>query len=171
MPAIDRYFEIMMEEGGSDLHLMEGQPPKIRAHGEVVPIASEILTQESLGNMMKEICEEKRWINYLQTGDIDFAYALGDKARFVPTIIDKTMVLAVFSGSSPKILTLEQLKSPEVLKRFANFKSGIILVWDQRVVVNRPRSQPLLIISMPTSPNTSSPSRNRSNLFTPLKSR
>jgi len=32
---IDELFSILVEKGGSDLHLLEGQPAKIRRHGEV----------------------------------------------------------------------------------------------------------------------------------------
>ena len=35
---IDELFTTLVEKGGSDLHLLETQPPKIRRHGEVVPI-------------------------------------------------------------------------------------------------------------------------------------
>jgi len=129
MAAIDRYFDIMMEKGGSDLHMMEGQPPKIRVHGEVTQIAPEILTHESLGNMMKEICEEKRFNKYLQTGDLDFAYALGDRARFRSNYyMQDDGFGCIFRIIPSKILSLEDLKAPEVLKRFAKFKSGIVLV-------------------------------------------
>jgi twitching motility protein PilT len=129
MAVIDKYFDMMMEKGGSDLHLMEGQPPKIRVHGEVAPIATEILTHEYLGNMMKEICEEKRFNKYLQTGDIDFAYALGDRARFRANFyMQDDGFGCIFRIIPSKILSLADLKSPEVLKKFAMFRSGIVLV-------------------------------------------
>ena len=39
MPAyIDQFFEVLIEAGASDLHLAEGQPPKIRRHGDIVPL-------------------------------------------------------------------------------------------------------------------------------------
>ena len=43
MPIIEQYFHQLIEMGGSDLHLSQGQPPKVRAHGSIKPIATEIL--------------------------------------------------------------------------------------------------------------------------------
>ena len=41
MPEIDRYFDVLLERGGSDLHLSIGYPPMIRAKGDLVAIANE----------------------------------------------------------------------------------------------------------------------------------
>ena len=43
MAYIDQFFEVLINAGASDLHLGEGQPPKIRRHGEIVPIRNEAL--------------------------------------------------------------------------------------------------------------------------------
>ena len=45
MAEIDSLFEILMAKSGSDLHLAEGQPPKIRLHGEILPVSKEILSK------------------------------------------------------------------------------------------------------------------------------
>jgi len=129
MSKIDKYFDILIEKGGSDLHLAEGQPPKIRAHGEIVAIADEVLDRVTLNDMMEEICEPKRYQKYLKKGDIDFAYALGTRARFRANFYMQADGLGcIFRIIPSEILSLEKLKSPEVLKRFAHFKSGLVLV-------------------------------------------
>ena len=38
MAYIDAYFKVLIETGASDLHLGEGQPAKIRRHGEIVHV-------------------------------------------------------------------------------------------------------------------------------------
>ena len=53
---IDELFGILVERGGSDLHLLEGQPPKIRRHGEVMPIREEPLTHEEMVRLLQPIC-------------------------------------------------------------------------------------------------------------------
>lgn len=129
MAIIDKYFEIMMDKGGSDLHLAEGQPPKIRTRGEIIPIGEETLTHAAMDKMMSEICEPKRYAKYLKMGDTDFAYALGEKARFRANYYMQADGLAcIFRIIPSKILSLADLKSPEVLKTFADFTSGLVLV-------------------------------------------
>ena len=44
MAYIDKFFQVLLESGGSDLHLSQGQAPKIRRHGEILPIRDEALT-------------------------------------------------------------------------------------------------------------------------------
>ena len=41
MARIDAYFQYLVANKGSDLHLSEGQPPKVRKHGSVVAISGE----------------------------------------------------------------------------------------------------------------------------------
>ena len=40
MAVIDQYFKYLVEAGGSDLHLSEGQPPKVRVNGTKIGRAS-----------------------------------------------------------------------------------------------------------------------------------
>jgi len=78
---------------------------------------------------MAEICEAARWKRYLDTGDLDFAYALGERARFRANFYMQGDGLGcIFRIIPSKILSLEDLNAPEVLKRFANFRSGLVLV-------------------------------------------
>ena len=53
---IDKYFRYLIDNGGSDLHLSEGQPPKIQVHGSISAIeGEEVLSTDKIKNMMKEI--------------------------------------------------------------------------------------------------------------------
>ncbi|MFQ7535840.1 MAG: hypothetical protein ACLRPT_12360 [Akkermansia muciniphila] len=55
MAVIDQYFKYLVEAGGSDLHLSEGQPPKIRVNGTISAISDENLkarhSKPPCGNM------------------------------------------------------------------------------------------------------------------------
>ena len=61
MPYIDQFFEVLINAGASDLHLGEGQPPKIRRHGDVISIREDLLTHEEMAYMMSEISGPDRW--------------------------------------------------------------------------------------------------------------
>jgi twitching motility protein PilT len=82
MAYIDQFFEVLINAGASDLHLGEGQPPKIRRHGEIVPIRNEVLDREEMGYMMSEICGADRWQRFETRGDLDFAYEMDEHSRF-----------------------------------------------------------------------------------------
>lgn len=129
MPKIDQLFDRMMTENGSDLHLAEGQPPKIRRHGQLIKLDLPVLTAEAMRDYLQEICDPERWRHFLETGDLDFAYVFGDTARFRSNYFHQVHGMgAVFRTIPTKIKTLDELDLPPVLKTLSLLRSGLILV-------------------------------------------
>jgi len=130
MPVLDQMFDRMLQSGASDLHLSEGQYPKLRLHGEVVPIPEfGLLEHDRFQAMLREILDETRWNTFEGRGDMDFAYAYETKARFRANYNKQYSGYgAVFRTIPSKILTLEDLGAPPVLKTFAELSSGVCLV-------------------------------------------
>jgi twitching motility protein PilT len=129
MNEIDHLFEILIREKASDLHLGQGQPPKIRKHGEIKAIRNEILTEEEMTRMLSEVCGPTRWKNFLERGDLDFAYEMNEAARFRCNFLKQVHGYgAVFRIIPTKIATLEELGVPTVIKRFAHLRGGLVLV-------------------------------------------
>ncbi|MFZ4681968.1 MAG: type IV pilus twitching motility protein PilT [Terrimicrobiaceae bacterium] len=129
MAYIDQLFQALIQEGGSDLHLGEGQPAKIRRHGEIVPISEEPLTHEHMSYMLSEICSPSRWEKFNETGDLDFAYEMDAQNRFRCNYLKQTSGYgAVFRIIPTKIKTLEELGVPSVIKTFGEMRGGIVLV-------------------------------------------
>ena len=129
MNYIDQFFEVLINAGASDLHLGETQPPKIRRHGDVIAIREEVLTHEEMAYMLSEISGPERWQKYEETGDLDFAYEMDESSRFRCNFLKQTGGYgAVFRLIPTKILSLEQLGIPEIVKEFGRFRSGLVLV-------------------------------------------
>lgn len=130
MAEIDRLFQYLVEQGGSDLHLSEGEPPKIRVHGAVTAIPNEpVLDSEVIRRMLEEICDPKAFQIYIETGDLDFAYEMDEESRFRCNYLKQRKGLgAVFRLIPTEIMSLEDLGVPEVVKRFGHIRSGLILV-------------------------------------------
>src|SRR5437867_933417 len=83
MAEIDRWLRRMLELKGSDLHLRAAAPPMWRIHGHLAPVPDEPVVDDArLARILHEIAGEDRWQRYQEAHDIDFAYALGDEARF-----------------------------------------------------------------------------------------
>src|SRR4051812_5972143 len=129
MPYIDQFFEVLVNAGASDLHLAQGQSPKIRRHGEVIAIRDEVLTLDEMAYMMSEISGPERWTRYLETGDLDFAYEMDEHSRFRCNFLKQTKGLGcVFRLIPTKILTLDQLGIPPIVKEFGHLRGGLVLV-------------------------------------------
>ncbi|MEM7696968.1 MAG: PilT/PilU family type 4a pilus ATPase [Verrucomicrobiota bacterium] len=129
MAVIDQYFKHLVESGGSDLHLSEGQPPKMRAHGALAPIADGVLEASTIDHMLREICDEKAYERYLEIGDLDFAYEMDIESRFRCNYFkQKNGLGAVFRLIPTKIKTIQDLGVPETIERFGDMRSGLVLV-------------------------------------------
>ena len=129
MNKIDVFFQALVDQGGSDLHLSEGEPPKVRVHGDVTAIREEPLTHEEMIELMEPICPPKLWKEFCEIGDADFAYEMDEKSRFRCNFMKQQRgYCCVFRLIPTKILTLEQLNVPEQIKRFGEMRSGLVLV-------------------------------------------
>ncbi|MCX7712555.1 MAG: ATPase, T2SS/T4P/T4SS family, partial [Chthoniobacterales bacterium] len=129
MAYIDQFFRVLIEAGGSDLHLAQGQPPKIRRHGDILPIREEPLTGDEMAYMLSEICSPERWQRFEESGDLDFAYEMDESSRFRCNYLKQANGYgAVFRIIPTRILTLEQLNVPPVIKTFGEMRGGIVLV-------------------------------------------
>jgi twitching motility protein PilT len=129
MPYIDHFFQVLIEAGGSDLHLAQGQPPKIRRHGEILPIRDEPLTPEEISFMLSEICSAARWQRFEELGDLDFAYEMDEENRFRVNYLKQVHGYgAVFRIIPTRIRTLDELGIPPVVRTFGEMRGGIVLV-------------------------------------------
>lgn len=128
-PKIHEYFHYLVEHGGSDLHLSEGQPPKLRVHGDIEPINDHILTHEDMVELMQPICPERLWKSFQSDGDADFAYEMDSTSRFRANFMKQQRgYCCIFRLIPTKILTLEELNVPEQIKRLADMRAGLVLV-------------------------------------------
>jgi twitching motility protein PilT len=129
MPYIDQFLSVIVEQGGSDLHIGEGQPPKMRRHGDIMPIRAEAVTRTEAAKMLSEICGPQSWELFEERGDLDFAYEMDERSRFRCNLLKQTNGYgAVFRLIPTRIPTLEELGIPPVVKQFGHLRGGLVLV-------------------------------------------
>jgi len=129
MAQIDQFFQHLVSTGGSDLHLSEGEPPKMRVHGGISNIREEILTHSEMETMLTEIATENAWKRYISSGDLDFAYEMDADSRFRCNYLKQSNGYgAVFRLIPTEIASLDQLGIPTVVKKFGHLRSGLVLV-------------------------------------------
>ena len=129
MPHIDQFLAVIVAEGASDLHIGEGQPPKMRRHGDVMPILDEPVSREEAAKMLREICGQERWEIFEDRGDLDFAYEMDEQSRFRCNFLKQANGYgAVFRLIPTQIASLDQLGLPPVVKEFGQLRGGLVLV-------------------------------------------
>jgi twitching motility protein PilT len=129
MAQLDQFLTVIVSEGGSDLHIGEGQPPKMRKHGDVASIRQKPFDRNETMSMLREVCGERNWMLFDERGDLDFAYEMDAASRFRCNYLKQTHGYgAVFRLIPTKIATLEELGIPLVAKELAHLRGGLVLV-------------------------------------------
>jgi len=129
MAQIDQFLKVLVEQGGSDLHLTTGSPPVIRVHGHMTRLKFRDLTNKDMETLVYEIMEEEWRMRFLEKLDYDFAYEITGLARFRVNIFWQRLGLGCVMRTIPsKILTADQLGLPESVKRFTMLTKGLVLV-------------------------------------------
>jgi twitching motility protein PilT len=129
MAKIDAFFQLMHDQGASDLHLVTGQQPALRIRGEIERIKYNVLENDELKAMLYEIAPEHKVKQFEEVGDVDFAYEIPNLARYRANFfMQKYGVAAVFREVPTKIMTAQQLGLPPVVSRLASLPRGLVLV-------------------------------------------
>jgi twitching motility protein PilT len=129
MAYLDEFLKLVVRQGASDLHFAEGEPPKIRMHGDIIPVRDELISNEEATRMLSEVSGSQNWENFQERGDLDFAYQMDKDSRFRANYFkDSKGYAAAFRLIPTKIASLEQLGVPVVVKEFAYLRGGLVLV-------------------------------------------
>src|SRR3954463_10276698 len=129
MSYLDQFLQIVVRQDASDLHIAEGEPPKIRLNGDIMPIRSEPVSHDEATRMLREVCGPRNWELFEQHGDLDFAYQMDEHSRFRSNYFKQSEgYAAAFRLIPTKISTLEELGIPAIVKNFADLRGGLVLV-------------------------------------------
>lgn len=129
MAKIDAFFQLMHDQGASDLHLVTGQQPIIRIRGDIERVRYNVLDNDELKGMIYEIAPEHKVKQFEETGDVDFAYEVPKMARYRANFfMQRNGVAAVFREIPTQIMTCEQLGLPPVVAKLATLPRGLVLV-------------------------------------------
>ena len=129
MAAIDAYLTELLQRRGSDLHFIAGDPPRMRLHGDLQPMATESLETARVKEMLYEIMP-RRSIERFETQDgADFAHSIAGKGRFRVNVMRHLRGMgAVFRAIPAKALTLDELNVPAAVRQLCRATNGLILV-------------------------------------------
>ncbi len=129
MAEIDGLLRMMVQKGASDLHFCTGCRPILRLDGQVVALNQDIISPQMARTMLYELMPKRNEEEFNVTHDTDFAYEIPDVGRYrVNVYMDRLGVCGVFRVIPSKILTLDDLKLPESIKKLCGLRKGLVLV-------------------------------------------
>jgi len=123
------YLRAMISNSGSDLHLKGGSQVRVRIHGVLKVLGQDALSAEMMDKLAREITTADQYEKLTTDRNLDFSYVLGEENRFrVNFFYQMDGLSAVFRIIPVKILTLDELNLPPVIKTFTEIQRGLVLV-------------------------------------------
>jgi twitching motility protein PilT len=121
--------QVVVDEGGSDLHIHVGLPPVIRQHGRLIHMDLPVLTGEDTEHLMKAITSESHIQKVREQGGTDFGFAYGEISRFRVSVFKERGNYGVVLRQIPnKLMSLDQIGLPPSVKDLLFRPRGLVLV-------------------------------------------
>jgi twitching motility protein PilT len=129
MNRIDTFLELAVRQGGSDLHLVTGQTPRIRINGALEPVRFRELSIDDLERLFDDLLDEPRKERLAREQSIDFAYQVTGLGRFRVNVYHHAGGLAAALRVVPEALTpLDALGLPSTVRELVRQPKGLTLV-------------------------------------------
>ena len=127
--AMSDLLHLIVQEGGSDIHIRVGVPPAMRLHGILQKVDGPALTNETAEELMRSITSDDSIQEVRERGGADFAFAFGELARFrVSVFKEKGRFAMVLRQIPTTLLTFEQIGLPPSVKELLYKPRGMVLV-------------------------------------------
>lgn len=126
---LEELLDLVIKEGGSDVHIFAGGPPVFRVSGALIPISKHPpFTSEETEAILKSIVPPERWDTFLANQTIDLSYAHRADGRFRVNGYRVQGSTAIALRLVPRdIRTFTELNLPPVLEVFTQREQGFFL--------------------------------------------
>lgn len=129
MGRLDTFLELSVRQGGSDVHLVTNEPPRIRIHGEVTSVRFRNLTADDMKSILEECMDDRLRAQLEQTRSVDLAYETPELGRFRVNVYYHLNGLAATFRTVPTVMkSLSDLDLPDVIAEHAALPRGLTLV-------------------------------------------
>ncbi len=128
MYRIDAFLELAIHQGGSDLHLVSGQPPRIRIWGDLQPVRFRDMSEHDVRDFLIEFMTPEQRLALDQRTAVDFAY-VSPAGRFRVNVYQHAGGIgAAFRAISNSAPELETLGLPPLVQQVLSIGKGLVLV-------------------------------------------
>ncbi len=128
--SIQTLLRILIEKGGSDLHITIGSKPQIRVDGELMPLEEfPVLTPVDTKTLCYSILTENQKHKFEEENELDFSFGIKNLSRFRGNLFyQRGSIAGVFRTIPYKIMSFEELGLPPIVAELADKTKGLILV-------------------------------------------
>ena len=118
-----------VNNGASDLHLSAGLPPMVRVDGDLRRIEAPAFGHATVRDLVCGVMNDGQRRDYEERLETDFSIEVSGLSRFrVNAFNQQRGAGAVFRTIPSRVLSLEELRAPEIFKDIAGTPRGVVLV-------------------------------------------
>ncbi len=131
MVTLEELLRMMVERGGSDLHIAAGSPPRVRIDGRLAEIGQlEMLMPEHTQKLVYSVLDSNQIARFEQEHELDMSFGVSGVGRFrVNVFYQRGAIGAVLRTIPYEVKTFEQLGlDRKVCERICNLRKGLVLV-------------------------------------------
>lgn len=126
---LPQLLKIMVDEGGTDLHITTNSPPVIRVHGELRRIEHPALSPAETKQIIYSILNDTQKFKFEENWELDFSFGIKGIARFRANVfMQRGAVAGAFRRIPYEILSFEKLGIPSVVASMSNRPRGLVLL-------------------------------------------
>lgn len=126
---LPQLLKIMVDEGGTDLHITTNAPPVIRVHGKLKRIEHPPLTADETKQIIYSILNDNQKYKFEDMWELDFSFGIKGIARFRANVfMQRGAVAGAFRRIPYEIWGFEKLGLPGVVGTLADKPRGLVLV-------------------------------------------
>ncbi|AXA65289.1 PilT/PilU family type 4a pilus ATPase [Pseudomonas oryzihabitans] len=124
----DRFLQLMVDKGASDLFITTGVPPSMKINGRMTPVTKDSLTPDQCRAIVLGVMNDEQRQEFQQKRECNFAISARGIGRFrVSAFYQRNLVGMVLRRIEVNIPTVEQLRLPEIIKKLAMTKRGLVI--------------------------------------------
>ena len=126
---IQDLLDFIIDNRGSDIHLIVGSPLSVRINGVLsFPAGPQALNKEQVDALINPLLNPKQKKELEEKKEIDLAYQYGKKGRFRICVYQHMGSFAAALRLIPaEIKSIEELALPEIFHSFSKYHQGLIL--------------------------------------------
>ncbi len=129
MVSMEELLNLMVQRGGSDLHLSSGSPPKIRIDGKLVDTDYEPLMPEATKKLVYSVLGADQVAKFEKNLELDFSFGVTNLGRFrTNAFLQRGTVAAVLRVIPFEVYDFQTIGLPvKVCEWICNLPRGLVL--------------------------------------------
>lgn len=122
--------QFLVDQNGSDIHIIVGSPLTTRIDGELKPMeGAPVLTDQLAHQLIDPLLSAEQQAYIEKNKELDFGYQFEDKGRFrINVYHTKDGIAAALRLIPARIKPIDELGLPPIMHKFTEFKQGLVLL-------------------------------------------